>query len=368
VSDTPQPIFKSLWRRERETAQVQRSPRELPSRAADNLYWLGRYTEHADWTFRVLRTCLSRIDDDSGPRQNLRLSRTILTDLLERGGATPELVPAGLDEAHAIAHLAHTVMTSTTRANGLPQTLGHIHRIASLTRDRLSLEAWRTLNAFYVGRRWHDETVPVSIGESLDLIDAGLGAIAAFNGLTHENMTRNLGWSFLDMGRRMTRAHNLAQLLSAGFNSRLPTEDDRGSLLFVLELADSFITYRSRYRLNPVAPLVLDLLIVDETNPRSLGFQFAALAAHIDTLPATNTSGGRTDVQRIALSMLNDVQLADVVRLAEPDRDGRRTALTSLLETQIERLPQLSDAMTRRYFSVVEKEPKWVRARSGQAP
>lgn len=366
LSEAAQPVFKSLWRPTAEAGQIQRSPRELPSRAADNLFWLGRYTEHADWTFRALRTCLSRIEEDSGPRQNLQLARAVLSGLLERDGAPPVPVPVGLDEPRVIAHLAHSLMTAPDRVHGLPQTLGHVHRIASVTRDRLSLEAWRTLNAFYVGRGWQSGTEPASIGEQLDLIDAGLGAIAAFNGLTHENMTRNFGWSFLDMGRRMTRALNLSHLLLSAFGQERNGEDGAGSLLFALELADSFITYRSRYRLNPMLAPVLDLLILDENNPRSLGFQLRALAAHIDALPQTGMSGGRTEVQRTGLSMLSAVRLADVVKLAERDGNGRRPALAALLEAQIAQSPNLSNAITRRYFSVIEIEPRWTRARSRQ--
>ena len=368
LSEAAQPVFKSLWRPAMEAAQVQRTPREVPSRAADNLFWLGRYIENADWTFRVLRNCLSRVEEDSGPNQDLPLMRTALTTLINRDGAPPVVVPAGLSEPAVIAFLARTLMTSVSRANGLPQTLGRVHRVANLTRDRLSLEAWRTLNAFYAGRRWQPDSLPDSIGESLDLIDTGLGVVAAFNGLSHENMTRNFGWSFLDLGRRLSRALNLSQMLLAAFATPRLASDDSGSLLFVLELADCFITYRSRYRINPVFPLVLDLLIVDETNPRSLAFQLAAISAHIDTLPQTGKGRERTEVQRTALAMLNDVRLADVVALAAVQSDGRRTALITLLQTQMERIAQLSDALTRRYFSVVEKGPRWARARSRRGP
>jgi uncharacterized circularly permuted ATP-grasp superfamily protein/uncharacterized alpha-E superfamily protein len=374
LSDAPQPVFKSLWKPTVEAAQIQRNPRELPSRAADNLFWLGRYTEQADWTFRVLRTCLSRIEEDTGPRHSLRLARAMLANVQERNSAPAIAGQPGDGDARAIAQLARALLTSPDEINGLQQTLGHVHRIASLTRDRLSLEAWRTLNAFDVGRRWQAAGQPGSIGESLDLIDAGIGALAAFNGLTHENMTRNYGWSFLDMGRRMTRAHNLAHMLQTVLGGASAAakvgDDDSANLLFALELADCFITYRSRYRLNPMIAPVLDLLIVDEANPRSLGYQLAALAAHIDTLPQTGDSGGRTEVQRMALGMLNEVRLADVVQLAEADGTGQhmgqRTGLSNMLSAQIERIPQLTDALTRRYFSVVEKEPKWVRARSRQ--
>jgi uncharacterized circularly permuted ATP-grasp superfamily protein/uncharacterized alpha-E superfamily protein len=368
LSDAPQPVFKSLWRTNRDAAQIQRSPGDLPSQVADNLFWLGRYTEQTDWTFRVLRTCLTRIESDFNTRQPLPFARQTLTNLLERDGAAPISLPTGASEPGVIAHLAHTLLTTTQHAGGLPQTLGHVHRIASLTRDRLSVEAWRTLNAFYIDRQWQAGVLPETIGQSLDLIDAGLAAISAFNGLTHENMTRNFGWSFLDMGRRMSRALNLAHMLGTTLPN-VPTDgEEAAGLLFALELADSFITYRSRYRLNPAIAPVLDLLIVDETNPRSMGFQLAALATHIDTLPQAGRSGGRTVVQRTALAMLNDTRLADVALLAATDGTGNRVALRTMTDAHIQHLHELTDALSRRYFSVVEKEPKWARARSQMAP
>lgn len=372
LSQAAQPVYKSLWRPTIEAAQIQRSPRELPSRAADNLFWLGRYTEQADWTFRVLRNCLGRIEQDAGPDQSLTLAHAVLDNLLERDGAPPVPVPPGVETPRVIAHLARTLMYATDRPNGLPQTLGSVHRNASLTRDRLSLEAWHTLNAFYVGRQWQSGASPAATtGESLDMIDDGLRTIAAFNGLTHENMTRNFGWSFFDMGRRMTRALNLSHMLIAtlqpGRNEAAPGDrDEGGRLLFILDLADSFITYRSRYRLNPMVAPVLDLLIVDESNPRSIGFQLTALTTLIDALPQTGAVAGRTEVQRIALAMLNDVRLTDVVKLAELDAAGQRTSLVALLKSLVERIPLLSDAITRRYFNVVEKEARWVRARTLQ--
>ncbi len=368
LSDAPQPVFKSLWLRGDQSAQVQRGPREMPSQAAENLFWLGRYIEHADWIFRLLRNCLARIEQDSGPRQDLHLPRVVLLEELNRDNKGTTSVPQGLAAPQEIARAARFLMTSPDHACGLPQTLAHIRRLAGLTRDRLSLEAWRTLNVFHAGGRWQHEALPASIGESLDLIDAGLGVTAAFNGLSHENMTRNHGWSFLDMGRRVVRAHNMSRTLLAGFQSRDDETDEVASLHFVLELADSFITYRSRYRFDPLLALVLDLLIADETNPRSLAFQLAAIAGHIDTLPQTRRGGRRDQVQRLALTLLNEVRLADVAGLAEADGRGRRNALAALFRAQVERIPLLSDVIARRYFNMVDKEPHWVKTRSRPLP
>lgn len=366
VTDAPQPPFKSLWRPTIETVHMDHAARSLPSRVADNLFWLGRYIESADWTFRLLRNCLGRIQEDTGPHQDWQLMLTALSNQLLRDGAPPVVVPPNLDVTQSIAHLARTVMEATDRAYALPQILGHVHRVASVTRDRLSLEAWRTLNAFYVGGRWQPRALPASISEQLDLIDTGLGVIAAFNGLSHENMTRNFGWSFLDMGRRLVRADNLAQLLLAAFGKRTSEEEDSGRYLFVLELADSFITYRSRYRLKPLLGPLLELLVLDETNPRSIAFNVAAIVSHLDQIPQSGKGRDRTDVQRIALGMLSDVRLAEVGRLTETNESGQRRSLEELLSAQISRAPELTEALTRRYFSVVENKPKWMRAQTRQ--
>jgi uncharacterized circularly permuted ATP-grasp superfamily protein/uncharacterized alpha-E superfamily protein len=363
VSDASMPPFVSLWRPAIEAAQIQRTPHDLPSRAADNLYWLGRYTERADWTMRVLRICLSRLQEDSGPRQELRASRIALEILLSKDdGDIPSAQEA--TDAALIEKLARNLLTSTDWYYGLPRTLDNIHRVASLTRDRLSLEAWRTLNDFYAKRRWTPDASPKTIGGSLDLLDDGLRVLAAFHGLTHENMTRNYGWSFLDMGRRLSRALNLSEALLGIFGKPQSGEDETGSLLFVLELADSFITYRSRYRMAPVLPLVLDLLLIDESNPRSVAFQLAALERHIDQLPQSNQGGNRIEEQRSALTVLTQVRVAQAMALAEIGPEGSRLALQGLLSQQAAALPQLSEAIGRRYFNLVEKGVRWVRARS----
>ena len=365
VSDGAVPPFVSLWKPTIEAAQIQRSPRELPSRAADNLFWLGRYIERADWTLRVLRHALGRLEGDaSGPRQELGAARKAMEALLDkdagqRAGAHQAAPPLATDAA-LIRKLARELMTSPERSHGLPQTLAQVHRIASLVRDRLSQEAWRTLNTFHVLPGWQANAAPQTLGETLDLLDAGIGALAAFNGLMHENMTRNFGWSFLDMGRRLSRALNLSDVILGVFSATEDENVEAGSLLFVLELGDSFITYRSRYRLTPNLPLVLDLLLMDETNPRSLAYQLAAISQHVDELP----QGGqqRIEESRLLLSLLTQVRVASADELARAAPDGTRPHLKSLLADQQAVLPQLSEALGRRYFALIEKEPRWTRA------
>lgn len=138
-------------------------------------------------------------------------------------------------------------------------------------------------------------------------------------------------------------------------------------MLFALELADSFITYRSRYRLAPMLPLVLDLLLLDESNPRSVGFQLAALSRHIDSLPQSGHSSGRIEEQRMALSLLTQTRLTDVASLDKIE-NGTRPALQKLLREQVAALPMLADVLARRYFNLTEKGAKWHRAYSRAEP
>ena len=95
VSDAPPQPFTSLWRPTSEAIRIERAPQDVPSRAADSLFWLGRYVERADWTMRVLRICLSRLQEDSGSRQDLRACRVALEILLskEEGEVPGEWVP-----------------------------------------------------------------------------------------------------------------------------------------------------------------------------------------------------------------------------------------------------------------------------------
>ena len=359
----------SLWRPTIEAAQVRRSPHDLPSRAADNLFWLGRYTERADWTMRVLRICLSRLQEDSAPRQELRASRIALEILLvarttarfpsERSatdaqpdraaGAQPDdlgglvLRPA----AHARQH------PSRRQPDARPPVAGGLAHAQRLLREP-ALARGR-----HADRRW---------ATRCDLLDDGLRVLAAFHGLTHENMTRNFGWSFLDMGRRLSRARNLAEVLLGIFGKARSGDDETGSLLFVLELADSFITYRSRYRLAPMLPLVLDLLLLDESNPRSVAFQLAALSRPHRYAAAVGR-GRRPHRGAAHGAVAADADPArrhHRARKAEPD--GTRPACRSCSSEQVDALPVLSDVIGRRYFNLIEKDAKWVRARSRAEP
>jgi uncharacterized circularly permuted ATP-grasp superfamily protein/uncharacterized alpha-E superfamily protein len=346
----------SLWRPRVQAALVQRSQRTLQSRVADNLFWLGRYLERADWTMRVIRSSLGRRLEyiESAPTRH---AGDLCLEMLAAKGTSASLPVDTRRAGGRSALLAGQLVADRERTYSLVNAFDGIYRVASLTRDRLSLEAWRTLASFRVDEAWRRRMADAGASELLDEVEDKLSLVATFSGHLHENMTRNFGWFFLDMGRRLDRAYNLCDTLNLLFRKGQRDDETNEHLNFILRLADSYITYRSRYRLQPMLPLVLDLLVMDETNPRSVAYQVAGLMRHLEALPQQTSTNALSRERRIVLALQTAIRLADVSELATAGPDGIRSALGVLLKQALDDLPQLSDAISRRYFRLVDDEP-----------
>jgi uncharacterized alpha-E superfamily protein len=196
----------------------------------------------------------------------------------------------------------------------------------------------------------------------LDLLNRTVATLVAFGGLAMESMTRNEGWRFLDMGRRLERCLHILSLLR---NTLGTVQANEGPLLkALLEIADSSMTYRRRYLSSLQTGAVLDLLLADETNPRSLAFQLTALAEDVENLPRDKTRPGRSLEERIMLSCLTALRLADVDQLARVDAGGTRPQLNELLGRLASQLPTLSDSITLNYLSHLQAS----RHLGGRAP
>jgi uncharacterized circularly permuted ATP-grasp superfamily protein/uncharacterized alpha-E superfamily protein len=382
ASDTAAPPHVSLWRPTIEAVRIERSQRVIQSRVADNLFWLGRYCERADWTLRVLRSGLRRLDDDtagaalgaglaSGLGNGRRAAAKCLSALLADGStssaAGPHAASQARPDAAELERLCRSLITGGPGYRTVAHTCGGLYRVAHLTRDRLSLEAWQTLAKFRPEDIWLTSlTAPAP--QLQEHLDDGLSTLAAFNGLMHENMTRNVGWAFLDMGRRIERATNLCEAILALFVPVPDPEVEATSLNLLLELADSFITYRSRYRLDAQLALVLDLLLFDDANPRSLSFQLGMIAAHIEKLPGAGQVKAQTmephspvpDDGALLLSLRTNLQCVDLEAVAQ---DSKRNALSTLMIIELQLILKLSSAITDRYFNVTAEAPRRVRVR-----
>jgi uncharacterized alpha-E superfamily protein len=311
---------------------------------ADNLFWLGRYVERVDPAMRVARAILPRLylESDLTAMAGAAAGRRMLAGLgyIDHG---QEATGAGSGEREVLA-----MIYDGKASNGLPSNIHRVRGVAWLLRDRISADAWRILNHLDLQLSEPPPPEPIRVSGAQALLDQAIGTLSAFGGLVMESMTRGDGWRFLDIGRRIERAAQMVELIRHGLG--FIGEVDSGELEVLLEIADNSITYRSRYLTSLQTELVLDLLLQDEANPRSLAYQLVQLQDHIERLPGSSPDH-RAPEARLAISLLTAVQLAEVHQLVEVNPAGRRENLEMLLNRLSSDLRLLSETLTRQYFA-----------------
>jgi uncharacterized circularly permuted ATP-grasp superfamily protein/uncharacterized alpha-E superfamily protein len=325
--------------------QRERRSGDLPSRVADNLFWLGRHAERAEHSVRLLRSVVTRLIDDSS---EVAPERAALVRVL----VSLELLPASFQNPMSARELEQELLASLFKpapGTRMRETLEELRRIASNVRDRLSIDTWRILNQLRQDFRLRHGRV--QLDDALLHLNRMVTDLAAFSGMEMENMTRGHGWRFLDVGRRLERAANMTALLTLSLAATSPYQAMLGPLL---EVADSTMTYRRRYFAQPQLAPVLDLLVADATNARSLAFQLVQLADHVDQLPRDTRAPSPAQEQRIVARMADAIGGADLDALGEPDDRGSFTELDALLQSISEDLRRLSDTVTFYYFSHAE--------------
>ncbi|HVU01864.1 MAG TPA: circularly permuted type 2 ATP-grasp protein [Polyangiaceae bacterium] len=340
----------TLLRTPAQRVEILRSGGDLPSRVADNLFWLGRYMERAEGTVRLMRSLIARLTDDSVPGEVPELP-TLLRALEVNGDFDPGtlITPTGtraggvdLSRALFADHPPHALRATVTAG----------HRAASVVRDRLSSDTWHVVSRIHRLLDDASRRPAFHLSDAFDLLGELLLLFSALSGLSRENMTHGPGWRFSDMGRRVERLHHTVRLLRGIL---VPAdEDDVPALEALLEIADSIITYRTRYLgAIEVAP-VLDLLLTDESNPRSVAYQLLALDEHIAELPRARRSATRPEEARIVLRALARVQLADVHALSAVGTGATRETLDAQL-AELEHVgPALAESLTRSYLTHAE--------------
>ena len=327
--------------------ELSRGGGDLPSRVADNLYWLGRYAERADAMARLARTAVARLPDGLEPGASL------LAALRAQARAAAPAFDAASGKPELFGTIGAMIFDGDTPGT-LADTLRSVHRVARAIRDRLSSDTWRVITALDQEMR-DAETWAAAVsttGGVSALLDRLIALLAGLSGLVMDSMSRGHGWRFLDMGRRLERALSLALTLDATLTSAHPSE----SLVLesLLEAADSAITYRRRYLASLHAAAVLDLLLTDPTNPRSVVFQLGALLEHAAKLPhlaGRANEGIESAIAQGADTLLSHMEETNVRRLAEVDADQRRPALVAIMAELVRELPALSDALTESYLN-----------------
>ncbi|TNE77961.1 MAG: hypothetical protein EP334_05825 [Gammaproteobacteria bacterium] len=258
---------------------TRQQPGILPSRAADNLFWLGRYVERAEHTIRLLRAYHIRLAE-SGAESTPLLE--YLADFLE-----------GLD---------------TEVKEGLPDsvvgTLASATYAAGQVRDRFSVDGWLALDdlAKTVRKMSQSATPGDDMARAMSVL---LRKLSGFSGLVHENMYRFTSWRFLSIGRSLERALSLTGLLSSFASPDAPD----GCLDMAIEVADSSMTHRRRYAVATNRETVVDLLALDPLNPRAIIYQLNDMSSHINFLPGADQNRQLSPLQRTMLQTHTNLEL-----------------------------------------------------------
>jgi uncharacterized alpha-E superfamily protein len=323
--------------------QLERAAAEVPSRLADNFYWLGRYAERVEDAVRILRCILGRLAGETGGEETIEMSALVrlMTNL--------DLLPENFRKRYtmrAVEREVYQLIYKTTRLGSIREVLGRLRDISFELRDRFSADTWRILNKLQIDARSAEGRVAAA--DALALLNTLIVDLAAFSGMEMENTTRGHGWGFQEIGRRLERAANVISLTQGGLAVQA---DGYNPLELMLEIADSGMTYRRRYFAQPQWPATLDLLLADETNPRSLMFQVQTLVSRAADLPMDPQFGGVGREWRQIKELRALLAGADLQFLTTSEFAGQGPELDHLLETMAASIRAISDSINHHYFS-----------------
>jgi len=345
----------------------------ISSRTAENLFWVGRYAERAQGTARLLRLIVQQFAELSlaaqAPHSQEHLSttarrtnetlKTLLCTLTQMTMTYPGFVGDG-----NIQRLAHpepeilAVIFDATRTGSLAFTLQAMIRAVYAVRDRWSSETWRVLGD--IEDEWSRQHVAtLEAGTTLfhvqRTLDRVVSTLAAFWGLNMESMSYDEGWFILDAGRRLERSLLLSSMVRSMLVFHLDPPVEQTLMEYALETNECLTMYRSRYRSHLHLPTVLDMLLLDKENPRSLVYQLERLQRRMEDFPRTRGADAArlADEERSTLEALRLVRLADIAQISTlgTTETALRKHLEELLAQVSARLAATSVSITQAFFS-----------------
>src|ERR1700716_736390 len=283
-----------------DNVRIKRIAGVVPSRAADNLFWLGRYLERAEATLRLIRALGTQRDPGKGASTVLHSVERIQRLLVTWGAASQA-------SRAQPAKVAAEALQAEDKFGSALSLVRAAQRTATSLRERLSPDAWQVITEMSerLAQEVDDDDGVVSAAELT------LQELASFAGLAQENMNRAAGWRFLEMGRRAERAINTVRFARQFAYDEAASED----LDILLTLVDCQITYRSRYLVGPLLAPVRDLVVLDPYNPRSVAFQVSALNDHIAGLPTLKEGGLIERPHRLAVALQATLTTAEAAAL-----------------------------------------------------
>jgi len=335
----------TLLHHDQPAVDTRQRSRTVTSRAAENLFWLGRYTERTENTARLARLAIESLN---GEDQNSAPLMAWLSELAVANGLVLTAVPAATQARRVFERSLIAALGKDDPATSVGFNLRAVRAAASAVRERLSQEQWnqivRAEQEFRLGCEALASEGEYAAGEALRVLETLSAHTAAMTGAQTDRMTRDDGWRLLSSGRHLERLGFLAQALATGFDTGALF--DEGGFEAVVALFDSTITFHSQYQQRHDLTALADLLVLDRENPRSLGWVAQTLRGRLAKL--AGSAPGTFPEMTLCVP---DPEAWTLEGLCQRDPSGRHTVLIELLQQCIDASYRLSDDLTARYFA-----------------
>ncbi len=352
VASQPQK-HTSLWLQSESHGRMLQRQAVLPSRTAENLFWVGRYAERAEMLARTLRTALGLVEDSERMEDEGDLEAIVaLVEIVCKMASSPTVLePApesiGMED---LRKAIFDIITDDRNAGSLAASLDFMSSAAQAVRERWSSDSWRIVNDLEM-HRLNMQRMPPALRTMQPALDRLVTSLLAFAGLCQESMSRELGWTFLDIGRRIERALILSDFIRRSLEKHHEPAVENMMMESVLLTTENIITYRRRYRSYIARDTVIDLLLLDERNPRALIFQLDRIQAHIADLPRERKGYRVRPEERLALEAATRLRLSDTAHLCQRDTaSDRYPHLAALLDGIRSLMEQVSETISHAYF------------------
>nr|WP_283254303.1 circularly permuted type 2 ATP-grasp protein [Ramlibacter paludis] len=337
----------SLLHHEHPSVDTPHRSRTVTSRAAENLFWLGRYTERTENTARLARLAIESLNGEDQSSQPLM---AWISEVAKANALVLPAVPSAAQARRVFERSLVAALGDTKTGTSVGFNLCALRSAAAAVRERLSQEQWNQIvhadKEFTRGcAAWAEPGARDSATvEALRVLETLSGHTAAMTGAQTDRMTRDDGWRLLSTGRHLERLGFLAQALACAFETG--SVFDEGGYEAVVALFDSTITFHAQYQQRHDIPALLDLLVLDGDNPRSLGWVAQTLRSRLARL--ANTPSG---VMPVMAMVVPNPKTWTLEALCQREEDGSYGALLEVLQQCVDASYRLSDDLTARYFA-----------------
>ncbi len=318
--------------------------RLITSRAGENLFWLGRYTERSENNVRLAQLTLNQLNgqDNSSPAL-----LTWLSEMAEHNNLVLPGVPTAVQARRVFERSLIATLSGEEHGASVGASLRSMRQAASTLRERLSQEHWAVIH--HAENEFQSRSAQLvthgdyAATEALRVLSTASEHLAAITGGQTDRMTRDDGWRLLSIGRNLERLCFLAPAIASSFESG--AVHDRGGFEALIALFDSTITFHAQYQLSHEIPALLDLLVLDPDNPRSLRWVIQNLRGRLAKL------SGLPQDQAPLSQLLPDPDEWTLLSLCTPDAEGQYSGLMELLNRINQAAWKISDAVSLRYFT-----------------